>query len=106
MYAVCFPGKPDIVVQPESSSDKIVYGRHLTKSNNFFLIILSQNIRRFMTLVSTIGFSYTHHPVHYPETILDTSDSRNQNGGHQTNKIGNRGGGVGSEIEYHMVIWP
>ena len=54
-----------------------------------------------MTLVSTIGFSYTHHLVHYPETILDTSDSRNQNGGNQTNKIGNRGG-VGSQIEYHM----
>ena len=55
-----------------------------------------------MTLVSTIGFSYTHHLVHYPETILDISDSRNQNGGHQTNKIGNRGGGEGSRIEYHM----
>ena len=39
---------------------------------------------------------------HYPETILAPSDSRNQNGGHQTNEIGNRRGGVGSRIEYHM----
>ena len=44
MYAVCFPGKPDIVVQPEGSSDKIVYGRHLIKSNkirgkHFFIIL-------------------------------------------------------------------
>ena len=42
MYAVCFPGKPDIVVQPEGSLDKIVY--HLIKANtirgkHFFIIL-------------------------------------------------------------------
>ena len=41
---------------------------------------------------------------HYPETILDSSYSRNQNDGHQTNKIGNRGGGVGGRIGYHMSL--
>ena len=53
-----------------------------------------------MTFVSTIGFSYTHHLVAI--SILDTSDSRNQIGGHQTSRIGNRGEGVGSQIGYHM----
>ena len=87
MYAVGFPGIPDLVVQPEGSStffvDKIEDGRHLTKSlkfvSNIFFIILYRI--EFMTLVSTIGFFYTHNLV---------ALSRNQNGGHQTNKIGNR----------------
>ena len=53
-----------------------------------------------MTLVSTIGFSYTHHLVALSRTHF--RHFRFQNGGHQTNKIGNRGGGVRSRIEYHM----
>ena len=53
-----------------------------------------------MTLESTIGFSYTHHLVALSRNYF--RHFRFQNGGHQTNKIGNRGGGVRSRFEYHM----
>ena len=55
-----------------------------------------------MTLVSPWDFLIHITWWHYPETILDTSDSRNQNGGHLTNEIGKRGGGVGSRTGYHI----
>ena len=54
-----------------------------------------------MTLVSTIGFSYTHHLValsrnHFRHFRFQTPKWRPRN------KIGNRRGGVGSRIEYHI----
>ena len=104
MYAVGFTGMPDLVVKVQHFIvDKVEDGRHLTKSNKIcakhFYYYFRHNRRRFMTLVSTIGFSHTHQLVAL--SINHFRHFRNQNGG-QTDKIGNRGGGVGGRIGYHM----
>ena len=103
MYAVGFPGMLDLVVQVQHFIvDKVEDGRHLTKSNKIYakhFFYHCRQKRRFMTLVSTIGFSYTHQLValsinHFGHFRFQKPKWR------PPDKIGNRGGG--GRIGYHM----
>ena len=60
------------------------------------------NRRRFMILVSAIGFSYTHHLVALSRNHFRHFRFQKPKWRPSDKKIGNSGGGVGSRIGYHM----